>query len=141
MLRHALTRLVSFAALVVFSTAATHAATTTELDAEKIKAGLHTTYLEEEGFVDRALELVEKGKLSASTVYSTFVWARSHSVHRFQHFKQGLLERAPSESFCRELLYGPPAPPPPPALTLKRRVLDGILSVLSILPPVRRLLR
>ena len=139
MLRHALTRLVSFAALVVLSTAATHAATT-ELDADEIKAGLHTTYLEEEGFVDRALDLVEDGKLSASTVYSTFLWARSHSVHKFQHFKYGLLERAPSEAVRQELLYGPPPPPPPP-LTLKRRVLDGIVSVLSILPPVRRLLR
>jgi len=140
MLRHALTRLVSFTALVVLSTAATHAATT-ELDADKIKASLHTTYLEEEGFIDRALELVEQGKLSAATVHSTFVWARGHSVHKFQHFKRGLLERAPSAAVRAELLYGPAPPPPLGPLTLRRRVLDGIRSVLSILPSVRRLLR
>lgn len=140
MLRHALTRLVSLVALVVLSTAATHAATT-ELDADRIKAALHTTYEEENGFVDRALDLVEKGKLSSSTVYSTFLWARGHSAHKFQHFKQGLLERAPNAAVRAELLYGPAPPPPPPPLTLRQRVLDGLVGVLSILPPVRRLLR
>jgi len=138
--RHALTRLISFAALVVLTTAAAHAATT-ELDADKIKAGLHTTYEEEDGFIDRALELVEEGKLSAATVYSTFVWARGHSVHKFQHFKQGLLERTPNAAVRAELLYGPAPPPPLGPLTLRRRGLDGLRSVLSILPPVRRLLR
>lgn len=140
MLRHALTRLVWFVGLVVFSTIAARGATM-ELDGEKIKAGLHTTYEEEDGFVDRALELVRKGELSASTVYSTFLWARRHSTHKFQHFKKGLLKRAPNEAVRRYLLYGPDPPPPPPALTLKRRVLDGLVSVLSILPPLRRLLR
>ena len=138
MLRHALSRLVSFVALVVLSTTAAHAATT-ELDAEKIKASLQTTYLEEEGFVDRALELVEEGKLSAATVYSTFIWARGRSVHKFQHFKQGLLERAPSAAVREELLHGPAPPTPPP--TLRQRVLARIRSVFLILPSVGRLLR
>ena len=140
MLRHALSRLVSFVALVVLSTAAAHAATT-ELDADKIKASLQTSYLEEDGFVDRALELVEEGKLSAATVYSTFIWARGRSVHKFQHFKRGLLERAPSAAVREELLDGPPPPAPTPPPTLGQRVVARIRSVFSFLPSVRRLLR
>ena len=140
MLPHALTRLVLFVVLVGLSTAATHAAAP-ELDADKIKASLHTTYLEEDGFVDRALELVEDGRLSAATVYSTFIWARRQSVHKFQHFKQGLLDRAPNRAVREELLDGPPPPAPNPPPTLGQRVVARIRRVFSFLPPVRRLLR
>jgi hypothetical protein len=124
--------------LVVVSATATRAATTS-LDADWIKAGLRTTRLEEDGFVDRALRMVDEGKLSAELVQTTFIWARVQPQHPFQHFKRGLITRAPS-SVRGELATGQPDEPSPPP-SLGQRVgawlheRFGFLS--GILPSVR----
>lgn len=67
------------------------------LNSETIKAGLRTTTIEEEGFVDRVLDLVVKGKLQASTVESTFLWARRKPKNRYQYFKKAIIQRAVDE--------------------------------------------
>ncbi len=139
--RYALTRLVSFVALLVLSSTITRAATPVELDAERIKAGLRTTEIEEDGFVDRALRLVEEGKLSAATVQSTFVWARKKSVHKFQHFRYGLLERTPNAAVRRELATGQAPAPPEPTPSLGQRVVARIRRLFSFLPSVHALLK
>jgi hypothetical protein len=68
------------------------------LDAAKIKAGLRTATPEEQGFVERVVDLAKKGKLSPAVVESTFQWARKRPFqHRFQYFKRALIERAKKE--------------------------------------------
>jgi hypothetical protein len=64
------------------------------LDAEQIKAGLRTTTVEENGFVDRVVLLVENGFLPARTVYTTFLWARKKPKHKFQYFRRAMIIRA-----------------------------------------------
>ena len=136
--RYALTRLVSFAALVVLSTTVTQSGTQVALDAATIKAGLRTTEIEEDGFVDRALRLVDEGKLPAATVQSTFMWARNKSVHKFQHFRYGLLERAPSTAVRQELAPGQAPAPPPPTPSLGQRVSRGSGGSSHSCPPPTR---
>jgi hypothetical protein len=83
------------------------------LDAETIKAGLHTTTIEEDGFVDRAVAMVDDGRLSAGLVQSTFVWARGQARYKFQHFRSGLLEQVPSAAIRTELKTGQQVTTPP----------------------------
>jgi|SRR3989304_3399652 len=70
-------------------------AETTRLDAATMKAALRTTAIEEQGFIDDVLILVNEGIIPADLVDSTFQWARKkNSKHRFQYFKKGLIVRA-----------------------------------------------
>ncbi len=64
------------------------------LTAEEIKAGLRTVSIEEEGFVDRVVDLAHRGVLPTSMVESTFQWARKKAEHRFQYFKRAMIVRA-----------------------------------------------
>jgi len=64
------------------------------LDAATIKAVLRTATIEEGGFVNRVVALVDQGKLPASLVDSTLQWARRKPRHKFQFFKRALIERA-----------------------------------------------
>jgi hypothetical protein len=59
-----------------------------------MKAALHTATPEEDGFIDRALALVDKGVLPLDLVQSTFLWAKKKSRYKFQYFKRGLILRA-----------------------------------------------
>ncbi len=69
----------------------------TRLDAATMKAALHTTLIEEGGFIDDLLIKVNRGTLPADMVDSTFQWARKKPVrHRFQYFKQAMIVRAAS---------------------------------------------
>jgi hypothetical protein len=109
---------------------------TTPLDAETMKAGLHTATPEEDGFIDRAVEMVEKGRLSPGLVHGTFVWARAQPRRKFQHFRYGLIERAPNEQTRTELATGqPPTPNPPP--TFGERVARRLRRLFSFLPSVQ----
>jgi len=64
------------------------------LDAATIKAGLRTTTREEEGFVGRAVALVDQGVLPEKLVEGVFNWARRKERHRFQYFKRALTIQA-----------------------------------------------
>ena len=70
------------------------AAQQTKLDAATIKAGLHTTAIEEQGFVDRVVALMDEGTLPQSLVHGTFFWARKKPRHKFQYFKFAMIVRA-----------------------------------------------
>jgi hypothetical protein len=70
------------------------AAQQTKLDAATIKAGLRTTSIEEEGFVDRVLTLMDEGTLPQSMVHGTFFWATKKPRHKFQYFKFAMIVRA-----------------------------------------------
>jgi len=124
---------------VLGATTAAHSDTTT-LDTDTIKAGLHTTTLEEDGFVDRAVGMVEEGRLSGQLVQGTFVWARAQPRRKFQHFRYGLIERAPTEALRTELATGQPATPSPPP-TLGQRVVARVRRLFSFLPSVHAFLR
>lgn len=67
------------------------------LDADTMKAALHTATPEEDGFIDHILVLVEAGRLRRSLVESTFQWARRKTKNRFQYFRRGLIVRAAAE--------------------------------------------
>ena len=126
-------------ALVLVATPATRAATRS-LDADTIKAGLHTTTIEEDGFVDRAVGMVEAGRLSGGLVQGTFVWARAQPRRKFQHFRYGLIERAPNAVVRTELSTGqPPIANPPPGLG--QRVAARLRRLFSWLPSVQALFR
>jgi hypothetical protein len=64
------------------------------LDADTMKAALHTNTAQENGFIDRALALVNQHKLPAEMVQSTFLWARRKTRNQFQYFKYALTLRA-----------------------------------------------
>jgi len=73
---------------------ATPAAAAPRLDADKMKVALHTASIEEDGFIDHVLVLVERRILSYKLVYGTFQWARKKHRWKFQHFKHALVIRA-----------------------------------------------
>jgi hypothetical protein len=70
------------------------AAVRPRFDAETMKAALRTARIEEEGFIDDVLILVNREVLPADLVDSTFIWARRKPRYRFQYFKRGLIFRA-----------------------------------------------
>ncbi len=61
------------------------------LDAATIKAGLRTTAIEENGFVDRVVDQVNKGELPARVVYSAFLWAKRKPKRKFQYFRYAVI--------------------------------------------------
>jgi hypothetical protein len=69
-------------------------AATVNLDAPTMKAALRTATPEEQGFIERVVRLMNKGKLPRALVETTFDWARRKNVHRFQYFKQALIVQA-----------------------------------------------
>jgi len=127
------------APLVLLVSATTSArAATPRLDAEKIRAALHTATPEEDGFVDRALAMVEEGKLSASLVQAMFVRARGEQQHKFQQFKYGLLGHVSDPAIRAELVNGQTPPPPPP--NLGQRVAASLRRLSAFFSRVRSLL-
>jgi hypothetical protein len=64
------------------------------LDAETMKAALKTATIEEGGFIECVVRLVNAGKLPQSLVVSTFIWARRKPRWKFQYFRVGLIIRA-----------------------------------------------
>ncbi len=73
---------------LVLSVRATNAAE--RLTADTVKAGLRTTTVEEDGYVDRILALVNQGTIPYSMLEGTFQWARRKSHHKFQYFKHAM---------------------------------------------------
>lgn len=64
------------------------------LDAKTMKVALHTATPQEDGFIDRVVEMMEKGKLPRALVESTFLWARKKTRNKFYYFQYGLIRRA-----------------------------------------------
>lgn len=67
------------------------------LDADTVKAALHTATAEEEGFVEHVVDLVGRGKLPRELFDSTFLWAKRKPRNKFQYFKRALILRAERE--------------------------------------------
>jgi hypothetical protein len=65
-----------------------------QLDREQIRAALHTTAVEEDGFIDRTVGMVEAGKLPRDMFVSCFIYARRKTHRQFQYFKAALTTRA-----------------------------------------------
>lgn len=65
-----------------------------KLDAETIKAGLRTTHIEEDGFVEEAVDMAKVGELPWAMVDNTFSWAKRKPKNRFQYFRKALIELA-----------------------------------------------
>jgi hypothetical protein len=83
------------AVLMLFSAVAAQMATAgTPLDPDEIKAALRTANVEEEGFIEHGVALVEQGRLPRDLFDSTFLWARKKPRHKFQYFKWALTARA-----------------------------------------------
>jgi len=72
----------------------TDAWATERLDAATIKAALRTADVEEEGFVQKVVDMAINGQLPPSLVDTTFQWARKKPKHKFQYFKRALVLRA-----------------------------------------------
>jgi len=132
MLKNSSTVPVSLLAGLLVSTTA-HAGKV-QFDAEKIKAALQTVTLEEKGFVDRALRMVDEEKLSPELVQGTFVRARKQQRLKFQQFKFGLLAQVSDPALRSELVNGKPPPAAPPASFSERVAsrLQRLRLVLSI---------
>ena len=82
------------ALLIALLTAGVARADDFALDPDQIKAALHTTTVEEEGFIDRTVGMVQDGNLPRDLFTSCFIWARKKPHHRFQYFKNALTIRA-----------------------------------------------
>ena len=80
--------------LALLATVCARGADTGVLDAATMKAALRTAAPEEDGFIDRVLEKVNRGILPLDMVQSTFLWARKKPRHKFEYFKFGLISRA-----------------------------------------------
>lgn len=65
-----------------------------QLDPEQIKAALHTTAIEDKGFIEKTVAMVKSGKLPREMFVSCFIWARKKPRHKFQYFKAALTARA-----------------------------------------------
>jgi hypothetical protein len=61
------------------------------LNAELLKAALHTATPEEEGFVEYVVRLVEQGTLPAQILQSAYLWAQKRPKYRFQYFKRAII--------------------------------------------------
>ncbi|MGQ9503424.1 MAG: hypothetical protein ACUVQG_01430 [Thermogutta sp.] len=61
------------------------------LNAELLKAALHTATPEEEGFVEYVVELVQQGKLPAQILQSAYLWAQKRPKYKFQYFKRAVI--------------------------------------------------
>ncbi|MHC4399582.1 MAG: hypothetical protein ACYTG0_07875 [Planctomycetota bacterium] len=85
--------LIFLAVFFVVSSEATDAAAQT-LDANTIRAALRTATPEENGFVDRAVRLVQQGRLPDALLRSTFLWAKRKPRWKFQYFRRALTLRA-----------------------------------------------
>jgi len=76
------------------------AAGAVRLDAETMKAALHTDSREDDGFIEDVLDRMNNAnrpanqRLPRSMVYGTFRWAREKPRRQFKYFKWGLTERA-----------------------------------------------
>jgi hypothetical protein len=107
------------------SAAATPAAAQV-LDANAIRAVLRTATPEEDGFIDRVVEMVDDGELPIGVVQSTLIWAKGQPRHKFQHFRRGLITRAARFGVGADAFAGPQgggaAPQPTPRLIDLRRV-------------------
>ncbi|MBN2024169.1 MAG: hypothetical protein JW809_15405 [Pirellulales bacterium] len=66
-------------------------ASDSRLDAPTIKAALRTTDMEEEGFVERVVEMMDGGELPRKIVHSAFLWAKRKPKNRFQYFKRAVI--------------------------------------------------
>jgi hypothetical protein len=69
-------------------------ATAGVLDADTMRAALHTATPQEGGFIDRVLAMVESGKLPVDMVQSTFLWAKNKPRRKFFYFQQAMILRA-----------------------------------------------
>ncbi|MCE5269374.1 MAG: hypothetical protein LLG00_15975 [Planctomycetaceae bacterium] len=65
-----------------------------QLTAENMKVALHTATPQENGFIERVLDRVQRGTMPLDLVKSTFQWARKKPRKQFYYFKQGLILRA-----------------------------------------------
>ncbi|MFH1267086.1 MAG: hypothetical protein ABIK89_15270 [Planctomycetota bacterium] len=139
MLRNPSTTMASILALLVVSTA-TSRADTVGLDAATIKAGLRTAAPEEDGFVDRVLQAVEEGRLSAGLVRGMFLRARKRPEHRFQQFKRGLLTQVSDPGLRSELVTGQSATEDPPP-TFGQTLASRVRRLFSFLPSVHAMLK
>ena len=61
------------------------------LNAELLKAALHTATPVEDGFIEYVVGLVEQGKLPAQIVQSAYLWAQKRPKYRFQYFKRAVI--------------------------------------------------
>jgi len=64
------------------------------LDADQMKAALHTATPQESGFIDTVVARVDKGTLPLDLVQSTFLWAKKKPSRKFFYFRQALISRA-----------------------------------------------
>ena len=79
---------------VLLAAAGSRTAEAEPLDADVMKVALHTAAPEEDGFIDRVVDMVNRGILPADLVESTFLWAKKKPRNKFQYFKRGLILRA-----------------------------------------------
>jgi hypothetical protein len=66
----------------------------TQLDAPTMKRALRVTEQENNGFVERVVELMNEGKLSRKDVTAAFLKARQRTRHKFQYFKYAMTHLA-----------------------------------------------
>ena len=87
-------------AFVLLAAAGSRAAEAGALDAGVMKVALHTAAPEEDGFIDRVVDMVNRQILPTDLVESTFLWAKKKPRNKFQYFKHGLILRASQQGIA-----------------------------------------
>ncbi|HLA86369.1 MAG TPA: hypothetical protein VJL29_16405 [Thermoguttaceae bacterium] len=64
------------------------------LDVATIKMALNVTDLEDNGFIERVVRLMNEGRISRTYVTGAFAKARSRPKNQFQYFKQAMINLA-----------------------------------------------
>ena len=86
-----------FAVLVVVLAAKAHnqaQAATDRLDVKTIKYALKVSEEENQGFIERVVFLMEKGRLTRASVTVAFLKARQRVKNKFQYFKYAMIHLA-----------------------------------------------
>lgn len=88
------TLLTIVAAIVLLATSEKNAFGAPKLDVKTITAGLRTTHIEEDGFIEEVVDMANNGELSWAIVDNSFSWAKRKPKNRFQYFRKALIELA-----------------------------------------------
>ena len=67
------------------------------LDVDTIKQALKVPEIENDGFIERVVKMMDDGKLSRKNVTIAFIKARQRHKNRFQYFKHAMIELARRE--------------------------------------------
>ncbi len=94
MCRRIIFGLIILALVVTARTQREAQAAAVKLDVDTIKRTLKVPEIENKGFIEKVVTLMEEGKIPRSYVTIAFLRARQRTRHKFQYFKYAMIRLA-----------------------------------------------